>query len=427
MPRYKLFGSDDGVPGIALRQPLVSTITMDEDARLWFGMNQGVWWIDPSQVSSNTIPPHVLILSLSSGGTQYAADDPIALPPYTNTVSLQFTAASFISPERVNFRYRLSRVDKTWQEGGMQREAVYANLAPGNYQFQVMAANSDGVWSKEAASIQFRIKPAFYQTRYFQVVFIVAALLLMIALAIFQYRRMLGRLHERLEIRHSERERIARELHDTLLQGIQGLILRFHAIGERIPRQDPTRIMIDQALDRADEVLVDGRNRVRDLRVSDNATKDLAVAFAALGKELSQQHHPVMFRVVSSGTQQETDPVIREEVYLIGREALINAFQHANATEIEVEIAYDLKQLRICVRDNGIGIDSEILQAGRKPGHWGLVGMRERAGCIGGQLKIWARPGLGVDIELMVPAAIAYARKQRMRGAWLKQLVSWGR
>jgi signal transduction histidine kinase len=267
---------------------------------------------------------------------------------------------------------------------------------------------------------------SFYQTRSFHMLLIAAVILGVIALAVFQYRRMLATLRDRLEVRHAERERIARELHDTLLQGIQGLILHFQAIAERIPEGDPIRVQIEQALDRADTVLVDGRDRVRDLRTGDHTTNDLAVAFAALGDGLSQDW-PAKFQVVCGGTQQDIDPVIREEIYLIGREALLNAFHHARAKAIEVEIGYDPRQFRLCVRDDGIGIEQDILEAGRRPGHWGLVGMRERANCIGGQFMIWAKPQAGTEIELVVPSGIAYAHSRRPRWTWLKRLLSFGR
>jgi signal transduction histidine kinase len=372
------------------------------------------------------VAPHVLIESVLAEGRQYPIHGHLVLPPHTRTLSLQYAAASFMSPQYVKFRYRLSGVDHAWQDGGAHRQAIYANLGPGDYEFQVAAANSDGVWSEHPASLTFRIKRTFYQTRCFQILSILAAILCVIALAIFQYKRALATLRDRLEVRHAERERIARELHDTLLQGIQGLILCFQAVAERVPDTDPIRAPIDRALDRADGVLVDGRDRVRDLRASDHVTMDLAVAFATLGDGLAEDL-PAKFRVVCGGARQEIDPDVREEIYLIGREALLNAFHHAKATEIEVEMAYDVKQLRLCVRDDGIGIEPDILEAGRRPGHWGLVGMRERAACIGGQVMIWARPGAGTEIELAVPAAIAYAQARRPRWGWLKRLLSFGR
>jgi signal transduction histidine kinase len=266
----------------------------------------------------------------------------------------------------------------------------------------------------------------FRQTRALEILSTVAAAIVIVVLVILQYRRMVSTLRDRLEVRHAERERIARELHDTLLQGIQGLILHFQAVAERIPKESPLRAQIDQALDRADTVLIEGRDRVRDLRASEHGANDLSAALASLGEGFAEEW-PTKFRVVCGGEQQAIDPVIREEIYLIGREALLNAFRHAKAVEIEAELAYDVKQFRLCVRDDGIGIPQDIMEAGRRPGHWGLVGMRERANCIGGQLKILARQGTGVEVELIVPAGIAYARARRPRWYSFKRFLSLGR
>jgi signal transduction histidine kinase len=359
-------------------------------------------------------------------GQRFPISDHLVLPPHTTTITFQYAAVSSRSPQNVRFRYKLSSVDNYWQDGGAYPQAIYANLRPGDYEFEVIAGYSDDGWSKQPAKLAFRIKRTFYQTRCFQVLSIIAGILCVIALVILQYRRMLATLRDRLEVRHAERERIARELHDTLLQGIQGLILYFQSIAERIPPGDPLRTQIDHALDRADNVLVEGRDRVRDLRASDRATEDLVVAFASLGDSLAQQW-PARFKVVSVGDQREVDAAVREEVYLVGREAVLNAFRHAEAKEIEVELAFDVKQFRLCVRDNGVGIDPDILEAGRRPGHWGLVGMRERALCIGAALKIWSRAETGTEIELVVPATIAYVPARPTRWLWFKRLVSFGR
>jgi len=167
-----------------------------------------------------------------------------------------------------------------------------------------------------------------------------------------------------------ERRRIARELHDTLLQGIQGLILRFQAAAVRIPNSEPARQLMDSALDRADEVMAEGRDRVRHLRVSVGPTKDLAKAFTQAGQELSRGTN-VEFAVVVEGDVRPLHPLVLDEAYWIGHEALVNAFQHAEGTRIEVEIAYDQNKWRIRVRDNGRGIDSQVLKSGGKPDHWG--------------------------------------------------------
>jgi signal transduction histidine kinase/ligand-binding sensor domain-containing protein len=419
-PSYTLYGSDDGVPGVSGRQPFTSTITMDEDGRLWFQTNQGVCWIDPASVHINRVALHTVIESVLAEGKQVSFDGHMVFPPHTSTISFLYTAASLRAPQNVKFRYRLSGVDADWQEEGPQRQAIYANLGPGDYEFQVEAANSDGVWSKSPATLPFRIKRALYQTRGFQIASVAIALLFLAGVVVFQYRKMARTFRDRLEIRHAERERIARELHDTLLQGIQGLILFFQAVPDHIPKEDPFRAKLNQALDRAHRVLTEGRSRVRDLRASDNAMSDLVVAFTTLAQELAEEW-PAKFQVVSEGAPRDIDQAIREEVYLIGREALLNAFQHARASEIDVCVGFDAKQLRVLVRDNGIGIDLKILEANHRPGHWGLVGMQERATSIGGHLATSAKSGMGTMVKLIVPSGIAYARPRQFRSTWFKR------
>lgn len=259
-------------------------------------------------------------------------------------------------------------------------------------------------------------------TTWHLIAYIAMAMAVVIGLVVFRYRQMVVKLRDRLEVRHAERERIARELHDTLLQGIQGLILRFQAIAERIPEGDPIRTQIDQALTRADEVLVDSRDRVHDLRVSEGATKCLVNAFDLLGREL-QVDNTAEFQVAARGTRRDIDPVIREEIYLIGREAMLNAFRHAKATTISVDISFEPRQLLLQVQDNGVGIDPRILEEGHKPGHWGLMGMRERSECIGSSFSISSQQGQGTTIELLVPSHIAYVTRRAARWSTLTQLV----
>ncbi|GLQ51794.1 sensor histidine kinase [Dyella flava] len=246
--------------------------------------------------------------------------------------------------------------------------------------------------------------------------YLALAIAAVIGFVAIRYRRMVAKIRDRLEVRHAERERIARELHDTLLQGIQGLILRFQAIAEGLPEGDPVRAKIDLALTRADEVLVDGRDRVHDLRVSEGATKDLVVTFEILGQELESESS-AEFRLLPHGTRRDIEPIIREEIYLIGREALLNAFRHANAETISLNIFFEAKQFLLRVEDDGIGIDPGILQIGHKPGHWGLRGMRERTQCIGGDLSISSNPGQGTLVELVVPSHVVYAAKRSTRRA----------
>jgi signal transduction histidine kinase len=228
-------------------------------------------------------------------------------------------------------------------------------------------------------------------------------------------RNVAARIKGRLEERISERERIARELHDTLLQGVQGVILRFQAAMDRIPESEPARHALAKALDRADDVLVEGRDRVTNLRSTAAPAIDLPTVVERAGEEFARDY-PAQFQMTVNGAPRALHPVVRDEVYAIVREALANAFRHAQASHIEVEIVYDRRELRLHVRDDGRGIDSTILAAGGRRDHWGLIGMRERARQIRAHFQLWSRPGAGAEIELRIPAVLAYPIRAREQG-----------
>jgi signal transduction histidine kinase len=225
-----------------------------------------------------------------------------------------------------------------------------------------------------------------------------------------------GQVQERLGARLEERERIARELHDTLLQGFQGLMLRFQAVMKILPDQEPAHRMMEDALDRADEILLEGRQSVRDLREKGNSEGELSETLANLGKELAHER-PTLFSIAVVGRARALDPTVFNEICRIGQEALINAFQHAKASKIEVELTYDSARVDLRVRDDGMGIASEVLRTGRL-GHWGLSGMRERAHKIGARLHIWSKPNAGTEIELTIAADLAYPQ-QGKDSLWL--------
>jgi signal transduction histidine kinase len=214
----------------------------------------------------------------------------------------------------------------------------------------------------------------------------------------------------RFEERLAERTRIARELHDTLLQSFQGLMLHFQAVNDLLP-PGTAKEALEKALDRADQAIVEGRDAIQNLRSSTTSTNELAEALTGLGEELAGTEEagrgPVTFRVSIEGVPRDLHPILRDDIYRIAREALRNAFRHAHAKKIEAEITYGVRVLRLRIRDDGKGIDSKLLDAGRD-GHWGLPGMRERAQEIGAQLDIWSEIGAGTEVELSVPGSIAY-------------------
>jgi signal transduction histidine kinase len=266
----------------------------------------------------------------------------------------------------------------------------------------------------------------FFQTVWFMLLCLVAASGLLWLLFVLRLRQITGQLRTRLAERMAERERIARELHDTLLQSVGGLMLRIQTAAERIPQDDPTRQMLEEALSQSDEVLAEGRERVLGLRTSSAEARELPQAFAAVGLELKQDH-PADFCVVVNGDPRELHPIVRDEVYRIGREAIANCFQHAHPERCETEINYDRSQLRVGIRDDGCGVDAAIFAAGHRSGGWGLPGMYQRARKIGAHLEVWSRPGVGTEIELRVPAAIAYCpNSNHSRWQWLRRIAAGG-
>nr|WP_298721108.1 sensor histidine kinase [uncultured Steroidobacter sp.] len=412
----------DGVPGTAMQLRPQPSAVETTDGRIWFAMTSGLVSIDPSQLARNTLPPPVTIWALTSGNERYPnVGTALQLPVHTSEVQIEYSAGSLTVPERVHFRYRLEGLDRDWQDVGSRREALYTNLGPGNYRFRVIASNNDGVWNETGAALAFTIAPTFYQTRWFYALCVLACVATLAVLYRLRMRRVAAQISERLEARLAERERIARELHDTLLQGMQGLIWRFQAAAMRIPPDEPARQLMEQSLDRADRLLIESRDKVKDLRPAARDVAELTQALAEEGEELAQLHH-VKFRLTSYGTRHELHPIVREEGFMIAREALTNAFRHAGASTIEIRVAYSLGGLNVRVRDDGKGISSDVMEAGGRPGHFGLAGMRERARKLGAHLEVWSRPSGGTELDLRVPAKVAYRAPQAGRSrvrAWL--------
>ena len=241
------------------------------------------------------------------------------------------------------------------------------------------------------------------------------------ALYRLRLRRFTQQYNMRLEARVAERTRIARELHDTLLQSFHGLLLRFQTVSNLLP-EGPTKQKLDSAIDQAAQAITEGRDAVQQLRSSTVVTNDLALAVSALGEELAAvgtHQNSAVFRVEVEGTPRNLHPILRDEVYRIAAEAMRNAFRHAQAREIEVEIRYDERQLRLRVRDDGRGVDPKLLNGEGRPGHWGLRAMHERARLVGAHLDVWSELDSGTEVELSVPASIAYATSPAPRRSWL--------
>jgi len=298
---------------------------------------------------------------------------------------------------------------------------TYTNLPPRDYRFRVMATNNSGVWNETGDTLEFSIAPAYYQTRWFRAAAVVTVLALFWALYQFRLRQLAHDFNLRLDERVHERTRIARELHDTLLQSFQGLMLRFQSARDLLPGHPASAVeALDGALDRADQAIVEGRDAIQDLRSSATVVNELAHAMTALAEDFAQgpngEKSPVTFRVSVEGTPRDLHPILRDDVYRIASEALRNAYRHAQASHIEAEVTYGVREVRLRIRDNGKGIDPQHLNGGRAR-HWGLTNMRERAEQIGSELSLWSEVGAGTEVELRIPRSVAYGHSRR-RGLW---------
>jgi signal transduction histidine kinase len=330
----------------------------------------------------------------------------LRLPALVRDLEIDYTALSLVAPEKVLFRYRLEGYDREWQDAGNRRQAFYTNLKPKNYRFSVMACNNSGVWNEAGASLDFSVAPTYYQTLWFQMSCAAAFLALFWVLYRYRMLQIAREFNARLEERVNERTRIARELHDTLLQSFHGLMFRFQAARNIVLRRPEEAVhALDEALERTEQAIGEGRDAIQGLRASTVVSNELAQAVTALGEELASDS--ASFHVVVQGPPQDLHPILRDEIYAIAREAVRNAFRHAQARCIEVEITYNESSFQLRIRDDGKGIDAGTVAEGRA-GHYGVPGMRERAKRIGGKLDVWTGIGAGTEIELSIPGSIAY-------------------
>jgi signal transduction histidine kinase/ligand-binding sensor domain-containing protein len=405
--QWERFNSSDGLPGqTQIVDPYPKAI-QGTDGRIWFTATRGVAWVDPKKILRNGLPPPVSITSVSADGSPHLQLADLRLPARTANIQISYSALSLSVPERVRFRYKLDGIDKGWQDVGTRREAFYTNLGPHHYRFRVIACNDDGVWNNVGADVEFTIAPAWYQTYRFFALCAAVALLTMWVLYRMRVRQVAEAMSVRFDERLSERTRIARDFHDTLLQTIQGTKL----VADSALKQSGDSIRMRGAMEQVSvwmgEATEEGRAALDSLRTSTTETNDLAEAFRRSIEEC--RIHGSMeasFSVV--GEVSEMHPIVRDEVYRIGYEAIRNASVHSQASHLQVELTY-AQELLLRVRDNGVGIDPAIVDKG-KEGHFGLQGMRERARRIVAKLTVETSAESGTEIKLVVPGSIIYRR-----------------
>jgi signal transduction histidine kinase len=386
------------------------------DGRLWFSTLNGVVSVDPDHLAEPKHPPLLSIHSIVADG--YEMDASSTFPPDTHTLDINYFGLDLTDPRRVVYRYRLegkgldSR-DSSWQDGGSRTEATYTHLPPGSYRFQVMASNGNDVWTQPVSSATFRILPHFYQRPWVQGLFVLAAIVLIWICISLRLRYVAAAIKIRAEERADERVRIARELHDTLLQGVQGLLLTFHVASERVPADHVSKKTLEKALTTADRIIVEGRNRVSRLRSEKLDDAELKSLIEGVAANLDAVR-AIDFTVERSGGNDILHCHVVDEIFCIAREALTNAFRHSEASRIVVELDYQKREVRMSCRDNGRGFDVVALFANPANGHWGLRGMSERAEGIGANFACTSTSNQGTEIRVRMPARLAYARSGRL-------------
>jgi signal transduction histidine kinase/ligand-binding sensor domain-containing protein len=411
------FGVSEGVrPGNAAAQPKATRST---DGRLWFTNGMILQMIDPSRLHRNDTPPPVQIEEVVADQKSYSPGADLRLPPLTRNLEINYTALSFSVPQQVRFRYMLEGYDVNWQEPGTRRLAVYSDLRPGSYKFRVIACNNDGVWNETGAALDFRIAPAWFQTNWFLALCIVSVLFIVWVIYRLRVRQIARAISARFDERLAERTRLARELHDTLLQTVQGSKLVADDALEQ--PSDPFRMRraMEQLSGWLGQAVNEGRAALNSLRTSTTERNDLAEAFRRATEDgLIPGFMAATLSVV--GEAKEMHPIVRDEIYRLGYEAIRNACQHSQASRLEVELTY-AHDLAVRVRDNGVGIEPVVADEG-KEGHYGLQGMRERAARIGAKLTLISSASQGTEITVVVPGSIVFRRTSTPRLASIKAI-----
>ena len=406
---------------------------------MFFGGFSGGVAFDPERISDRSDAPPIVLTDFDISGRavpmgpqspltrSITYTDSVALTHAQNVFSLTFAALSYVNPSGIRYRYKLDGIDPDWVEVGSDRRTVtYTTLPAGQYTFRAQVAASPGLWGSDGVALRVAVLPAWWATIWFRTLAVLAAVVFLWWMHVIRLRRASAEIRVRLEERFGERERIARELHDTVLQGAYGLILRFQAVAERMPSSDPTRHTIEDTLVRAERVIAEGRMRVDGLRTQSDDGGGLQTALSGVATEVDPGSDAEL-SVFSEGRPRALHTIVRDEVYWIAREAILNALRSARARKVEVELSYRA-DLIVRVRDDGRGFDPALLTAGGRPGHWGIRGMKERARRIGAAFDIWTGPDAGTEVSLKIPGAVAYreppARSHRWWPPWSRGQAS---
>lgn len=402
------FDALDGLPQPRAAAFINSPIRIAPDGRVWISTPAGLAVASGNEPSHNPIPPRPAIEELSVGGVRFPLANGVTIAPNVERIAIHFSAPGLGLPERMRVEYRLDGADHEWQDGAPPRVATYSQLQPGRYRFRVRAWNEDGIPSRQEATLDFRVLAAWYQQWWFYglIVAAIAGATTWLAIAVQhrRNRRTAVAAEARFEAVLAERARLARELHDTLLQGFTGVTLQVDGVRASLAKEDsPLADELFQILGRADQTLREAREMVWEIREPGVTDTSLGDALAKANGELPNPDHVEIQHVVNGGAR-PVAPAVGVAVLRIGREATINALRHAKARHILVQLTYEPRRVLLEIRDDGCGADPAVFDLASASGHWGIAGMRERARGVGGTLTITTAPQAGMRIVVALPA-----------------------
>jgi signal transduction histidine kinase len=388
------FSPTDALRTIECRSGVQPAAWSMRDGQLWFSTIRGIIVIDPKLLERRSPPPPARLEEVLVNGKSEDAVHIGDLPPGRTNLEFRYTGMSLLSPGRMTFRYRLDGFDRDWVEAESRRQAIYTNLPPGRYQFHVAARNLDGSWGKPADSAAFVLTPHIYQRAWFLPVCIAALLWA----AWVAYRQRIRRMREKIQAVVDERSRIARELHDTLIQGFSGVTMEMQALATRLPPASEQRSAMEEIIRDAGNSLREARRSVAGLRSVHGTDSELAQAIEQAARQLTEATD-VRLRLRLQPGPRNLAPDIEYNLLRIAQEAIANAVRHSGAGLIEVALACEGESLQLLVRDNGCGFDARDGNS-QSAGHYGLTGMRERARQIGAELHLESSPGAGTTVRV---------------------------
>ena len=367
------------------------------DGHLWFATPKGLVEVDPAHFPVNTIPPPVALERFTVDDVPLAPAARLSIPAGHVHFEFDYAALSFIAPQKLRYRYMLEGFDRAWTEAGQRRTAYYTNIRPGRYTFRVQAANNDGLWNTTGAALAFELRPHFYQTLWFYILLALAAA----ALIVLLLRRRLLVARREFNAVLGERNRIAREIHDTLAQGYVGISVQLELLSEllRMDKVEAAATHLDTTRGYVREGLADARQSIWALRSQDSGETTLPVRLRRLVESEPTTSLDSQFSIF--GAYRPLPPGTEQEILRVAQEAIHNVRKHAAATHLRVQLEYGPTHIALEVRDDGRGLPPDPASP---PGHFGLTGMRERAADLGGTLEVTSEPGHGVTVRLQAPA-----------------------